>query len=391
MVAEDFLSGINANIFLREFSFNKNKFNLNPKEEVEFADHVIWIDDLMIIFQLKEREDNNRLEISEDIKWFKKKVLGKATKQIRDSLEYLFKQDNISIKNQRDDTFILNPHIVNTIIKVVIYFQPANLSESLINTKYHRSSTAGFIHVLPIDDYAGICNTLFTPAEIKKYFLFREKLFTEWSKETNVLESAIVGQFLYGEFDSCPSDHYLQYYKAFLNTADEFNITDFLQQVREHIDFSAGNQEHTDYYRILIEFSKLTRTELSEVKTRINLCLDAARDNELKRPYRLTVCTSGCGFVFVPITRNLIEDRIIGLQNLVFAAKYDSQLTKCVGISFGFDNSQFLIDWAYIEFPWEHDQELENLLKTTNPFRPLKTVEKPPYFFNPDELERPSE
>ena len=59
MLTENFLSGINDNIFLREFSFNKNKFNLNPQEEVEFADHVIWIDDLLIIFQLKERGDDN--------------------------------------------------------------------------------------------------------------------------------------------------------------------------------------------------------------------------------------------------------------------------------------------------------------------------------------------
>lgn len=391
MIAEEFLSGINANIFLREFSFNKNKFNLNPQEEVQFADHVIWIDDLLLIFQLKERESDIDSTNTNDARWFKKKVLGKATKQIRDSLNYLNKQNNIPIKNQWDDLFVLNPQDISTIIKIVVYLSPENPSEELKNIKYHKSSTAGFIHVLPMSDYFGICSTLFTPTEIKKYFLFREKLFTDWSQETKVFESAIVGQFLYGEFDACPSNQYLQYYKAFINKVDEFNINDFLQQFREHIDHVVGSLERNDYYRILAEFSKLTRTELSEVKARILLCLDAARDNVFKKPYRLIAPTTGCGFVFVPLTQDLVEYRITGLQNLTFAAKYDRQLTKCVGMSFGYENNQFLIDWAYTDFPWEFDQELENLLKDKTPFRPLKYAEKPPYFFNPDKLEKLSD
>ncbi len=386
MIAQDFLSGINANIFLREFSFDKNKFNLNPQEEVEFADHVIWIDDLLVIFQLKERERDVTIN---DAKWFKKKVLGKATKQVRNSLNYLHKHSNIPIKNQWDDVFILNPQGLTTIIKIVVYLSPTNPSKELSNIKYHKSSTAGFIHVLRIDDYLGICNTLITPAEIKKYFLFREKLFTDWSRETDVFEQAIVGQFLYGEFDVCPSNHYMQYYNAFLNKADDFSINGFLQQFREHIDHVTGGFERNDYYRILVEFSKLTRTELSDIKTRILLCLDAARDNEFKKPYRIIAPTTGCGFVFVPLTNDLVKYRMTGLQNITFAAKYDCQLAKCVGISFGYEDNQFLIDWAFADFPWEFNQELENLLKDKSPFRPLKYGEKPPYSFNPNELEKP--
>ncbi len=51
MTLEEFLAALNANIFLREFSFAKNEFSPAPGEEVEFADHVIWIDDLLIIFR----------------------------------------------------------------------------------------------------------------------------------------------------------------------------------------------------------------------------------------------------------------------------------------------------------------------------------------------------
>jgi hypothetical protein len=119
MVAEEFLSGLNANIFLREFSFDKNQFRLSSNEEVEFADHVIWIDDLLFIFQVKERENDVFSTEENENKWFTKKVLGKATKQIRDSVQYLFQQKNISIQNQRGYKFELTTDSIATIIDII--------------------------------------------------------------------------------------------------------------------------------------------------------------------------------------------------------------------------------------------------------------------------------
>lgn len=77
---EDFLAKLNENIFYREFSFSRNDFHPSPGEKKEFADHVVWIDDLLIIFQLKQRTSGKSPTEASERNWFKSKVLGKATK-----------------------------------------------------------------------------------------------------------------------------------------------------------------------------------------------------------------------------------------------------------------------------------------------------------------------
>ena len=55
MAFEDALGKLNADYFFREFTFSSNKFKPNPNEELELADNVVWLDDLMIVYQVKER------------------------------------------------------------------------------------------------------------------------------------------------------------------------------------------------------------------------------------------------------------------------------------------------------------------------------------------------
>jgi hypothetical protein len=45
MTLETHLARINQNIFYEEFSFSRNQFSPRQATELEFADHVIWLDD----------------------------------------------------------------------------------------------------------------------------------------------------------------------------------------------------------------------------------------------------------------------------------------------------------------------------------------------------------
>lgn len=79
MALEDYVAQINENFFFKEFSFSRNKFSPLPKSKLEFADHVIWLDDLLITFQLKERNISGTHTRGSETNWFNNKVLKAAT------------------------------------------------------------------------------------------------------------------------------------------------------------------------------------------------------------------------------------------------------------------------------------------------------------------------
>src|SRR5271156_6606742 len=87
-------------LFLEEFVFSRNKFTPPASSELELADAVVLLGDVLLIFQIKERLVDRRASVSAEQKWFKKKVLGEATKQVRDTLNYLQAYSEILIPNE---------------------------------------------------------------------------------------------------------------------------------------------------------------------------------------------------------------------------------------------------------------------------------------------------
>src|ERR1019366_5770881 len=108
-------------LFLEEFVFARNKFTPPASSELEVADAVVLLGDVLLIFQIKERLIDRRASISAEQKWFEKKVLGQATKQVRDTLNYLQAYSEILIPNARGHKFNLAASSHADIIKIVIY------------------------------------------------------------------------------------------------------------------------------------------------------------------------------------------------------------------------------------------------------------------------------
>ncbi len=98
---EELVSELNRTIFFKEFSFSKNDFWPTPDQSREFADHVIWLGDSLIIFQVKEREAIPISSIEAERQWFDKKVIAKASKQVRDTLDFLKNYPQIPITNHQ--------------------------------------------------------------------------------------------------------------------------------------------------------------------------------------------------------------------------------------------------------------------------------------------------
>ncbi|MER9222985.1 hypothetical protein NKI48_29645 [Mesorhizobium sp. M0644] len=88
MTLEKFTAQLNATTFWKEFTFSETRFFPHPKKQVELADGIVKIGSLTLVFQLKERTEETADQEAERL-WFRRKVLRKATDQIKASLGYL--------------------------------------------------------------------------------------------------------------------------------------------------------------------------------------------------------------------------------------------------------------------------------------------------------------
>lgn len=380
MAFADELAALNEWHFFSEFVYSKNTFQPTPGQEVELADSLIWLDDLLIAYQLKEREPIPDANAETEKRWFERKVLRQATRQVRDTVRYLNTVRNIQVQNHRGHTFGLTFDTVQQFHKLVVYLPQDALPQEYRRIKHHRSQTVGVIHIMPAHDYLGIVRTLLTPGEVAEYLSFREELIDRWDTEVlTVPEPALVGQYLYGDSEARPSLDFLEYLQRLDHRAEEWDMSGVISKFPERV--TTGGAP-ADYYPIVRELALLKRNELREFKKRFQLSVQKAREDALVLPYRMTVPRTGCGFVFAPVTKELLPHRITGLTNLTLAHKYDQRLLKCIGVSIADDSEgRFTVDWRYVEFPWEQDAQMEEFLKTNNPFRDVKVAELPRYTY----------
>ena len=372
MTLEEYIAHLNSLAFWREFTFAQNKFSPRPGNELELADNLVWFGARAYILQLKQREDPTNDPAIERT-WFQKKVVGDATRQIRDSLRFLAENPEIRITNQRGHTFAIRGDTLAKVTKIVVFLPGPALPEDCWRKRYHVSQTAGFIHVLAANDYLGILENLRVPGDIARYFAYREEVAPNLeATETDLSEADIMGAFLNEEYMPTPQSHASLRY--LVQELDAFDLSNLLGNLHEHINLA---DKPYDYYRILQEFAQVPRSVWREIKLRFMKSRDAARDAEFTLPFRLTFPETDCTFMIAPLDPSLPitgtegeKARLTGLKNFTDAAMYLARSTKGVGILISREGEYFYIDWCLIDAPWQSDPAMEARLAKSNPFRP---------------------
>ncbi len=368
--SEAHIADLNSTYFFKEFSFSSTKFKQNEKgEELELADNVVWLDDLLLITQIKERNKTNDGNIEN---WFGRKILRKAVKQIKDTIKYFENYTDISIENEKGHILNVSEARKNTPIKLIAYSCDDSLSKKNRFLKFYQSQAVGFIHLFHIEDYNGMCNLLITPFEIRDYLNFRELLYSKHKDILNIYpEQYILGHYIETTDVSEINPNYINNLKNLIHNEGEFDVSFIIENFKEKIRLKP---EKLEYYSIIKEIAKLNRSDLRAFKERFKFVIDKAKNQEFSLPTRMTSLNSNCGFVFTVLEFKQSSKWKTALTNFIEVHKYDQHLDKTIGmiVYYNPNDKYFDINWGLIEFKWEFNKEFEKLLNDNFPFRPVK-------------------
>ncbi len=381
----DFISQIlHSLLYFEEFTFARNKFRPPGSSEVEFADAVVLLDDVLIVFQIKERANVANSTPEGEKRWFDKKVLRDATKQIRDTMGYLQSCAPILIKNEQDREFDISSKNYREVIKIVIYRGTTILPSVSRNLKHHQSETAGFIHIFNASDYLEMARALRVPEDVIRYLRYRENAICKFGENCSTLpEASLVGGFVGGRNEQPATyDSYRNLHRM-VPDEDSWDISTYLRSLRDHTTHPAYND---DYYAILSEFVRLPRSFWREFKKRLMICIENVQQDKFALPYRIAFPDRSVGIVLFSPDSSFTKRsgwqsaKVQGLINFAILHKFDQKLQKCIGVQVAKDGDYFDIQWCMVEHEWEDDVELRQKLDLDSPFRPVKEAEQFSYF-----------
>jgi hypothetical protein len=369
---EEAVGKLNSDYFFREFTFSSNTFKPTPNAELELADNVIWLDDLLILSQVKERNAPSNTTSDKERRWFEDEILKNATRQIRDTISYLENFPRIEVRNGRGHVFDVATARATHPHKLVVYNPHGLLPADCADKKYHRSKTVGVIHLIHSNAYLGILQTLVTPIEVAEYLSFREGLAEKWGDAVSIVgEKALVGHYLRNLPDEKPSLEFAKYVDQLEQKTNDWDISRIIHLFPERR--TTPNSSEESGYKVLRELAKLYRTEMAQFRERFDFSMKKALADELSLPNRFST-SKGCGFVFIPLVRKNLSVRGKLLANFTALNKYDQKLEKCIGLSFIAEGSGDWCDvqWFPLESPWEENPTLQAILQKNYPFRPTR-------------------
>lgn len=373
-----------------EFSCTRNQFRAG-RLELELADHVVAVGDLVMAIQHKERSERDARDEAGEARWFQNKVLGRARRQMEDTARFLRGHTPITVTNQLGQRVTIAPGSDAVIAKVIVY-RPSRLLGVDERGRRLCPSETGPIHLFADADYVAMCTLLITPAEIFEYLGFREAL---WRRvgDLRVGEHALLGQFLRDEPLAEPSEDFAVFARALQRDDSGYAVIRRLMHR-----FTAGMHQIGEdapeavYPRILTTLALLGRNDLIAFQERMLIMQARAGGDIYPASVMISVSPRRCGFVFFAIpARRLAARPIYVVAELVECFKYRHRLDRCLGVALAREGSYTKAEWALFDDPWTEDSELARRSETAHAAGVLPALHvklRDRYFFENDVLSR---
>ena len=385
MLLDDWIASHNSDIFVREFTYSKTQFKGQDGQERELCDGAVWIGDLLILIQNKQRDPGAVTgDTDAEIRWFNKKVSKLAVDQLRDSCQFLQEEQSLPFANMRGQTLDLTKTKEQvSLTHLVVIYSPSTILPATETMKKGRvSQRVGFVHFFTVNDYFCVCKILHTPFEVSDYLSFR-KAVTLYDPNANAIsEKALLGQFLMDPDPSrLVSPNNEEYVDRLVRDADKFSLSNMLAVYLDRVTFGSGG---TDYHAILVELAKLRRNIAKEFRKRLEWAMEVCKGTVNLAPSRFYFPNLGCSYIFIPLDASRRDTWEEELKSLACLSKHAFRSRKCIGLTIApdpDDNEFYLINWFYLECPWEPDDWADELIRKYNPFRESSVVMTPEYRF----------
>lgn len=172
--SEKLLSAFAEGYFYKEFVYSNLKFKPQTGigTEVELADLIINLEDVVLAIQLKERNDTDRTyEKAREEKWLNKRC-KQAKEQIKQTIMYI-NSEEITFENARGKSTKINQ---NAEIVPLVVFE----NNSIIEYEHLLKSNSGEginVGCMSLADFREMCINLISPIEIIEYIKWRQAFY----------------------------------------------------------------------------------------------------------------------------------------------------------------------------------------------------------------------
>jgi hypothetical protein len=272
--SEKLLSSFAENFFYKELVYSELKFTPEGGTEVELADLIINLEDVVLAIQLKERNEIDRTQNqSVEEKWLTKKC-KKAKEQIKDTISYI-KKEKVSFVNARGKETKINPDA--EIVPLVVFENESIFQyDHLLRNHTDEGLT---VNCISIEDFKIMCKKLESPAEIIEYIKWRQK-FYEKNGSVNML-IAETGKGLYiskpQKRETLVQQYLYEQYEDDGLAEDDGYIALFRRYVAVLYEHAEEISEPNACYEIVKFLAHLFRDEIMCFTERVEKALDAAK------------------------------------------------------------------------------------------------------------------
>ncbi len=277
--SEKLLSSFSENYFFKEFVYADLKFTPKGGTEIELADLIINLEDIVLAIQLKERNEKDRTQDKNiEEKWLKKKC-KKAKEQIKDTLVYI-QNSEAEFYNARGRKAKINP---NAEIVPLVIFENENISEYEHLLRSHTSEGLN-VNCMSIDDFQCMCKELIAPIEIIEYIKWRKDFY-----ERNGSIDFLLTEMTTGFFVSKPQRHETLVHQYLYERYGENGISENKKYYDLFRRYALVLQEHTEFlsetdgcYEIMIFLAHLFRDEVKCFVKRVEKAVTIAKQKSFE-------------------------------------------------------------------------------------------------------------
>ncbi len=261
--SEQLLSAFSEDYFFKELVIDELKFKPDCSTELEVADLLINLGNIIVAIQLKSRndKDNTGDSILEN-KWLQKKCKV-AKGQAKDTLQFISSGTLPNFHNKRGQTITLQSDA--EVIPLVVFENNQIGNYPHLLTKHSDSGMN--INCMSFSDYCEMCRVLVTPIEIVEYLEYRKAIYEEHGDIDIMIlnghnnemvltkpqeKESLVHQFLaekYGMKEAENQKMAIQYFRNFLHLLPERTM---------------NSLSKTESYEILLFFAHFHRYEITE-------------------------------------------------------------------------------------------------------------------------------